>query len=141
MKQIRSILALLMAFLILGLSAGFSVSQHFCQGKLWESSLLGDAAGCGMEAREHSAQPHGAASFSKEPCCEQHVLALNIKDATNLLKVKNPGHFAPVKFLAAFSSIFLYSLPSPGQGRSWYSGYSPPRIGRDIPLLFQVFLI
>src|SRR3546814_15891268 len=90
MKCVRSILAVCMALLILGVTTGFSMGQHFCQGELLEVTLFGKAKPCEMEMSRselppcHSAE-HGdesADTFSDKPCCEDHHAAVEIGRAS-----------------------------------------------------------
>lgn len=158
MKLIRSILAVCMAALVLVVTTGFSLSQHFCGGELLYSSLLGNAKACKMAGHTEGLpgnaeeipggmdqlppchkQDSAADSFSKKTCCEDYQADVAGKDIPAPLK-KGENLLPSVKFLAAFTYAFL--SPSFQSVRKFHvAAHSPPLIPRDLPVLFQSFLI
>ncbi|HEY9561967.1 MAG TPA: hypothetical protein VIR29_14380 [Anseongella sp.] len=137
-----------MALLILGVTTGFSMGQHFCQGELLEVTLFGKAKPCEMEMSRselppcHSAE-HGdesADTFSEKPYCEDHHAAVEAQDTPTILK-KGDDLLPPVKFLAAFTYAFFQSQLTSGDKGLHCSVYRPPLVPRDIPVLIQSFLI
>src|SRR3546814_17560822 len=66
MKCVRSILAVCMALLILGVTTGFSMGQHFCQGELLEVTLFGKAKPCEMEMSRSELPPCHSAEHGDE---------------------------------------------------------------------------
>lgn len=141
MKELRSIFAAFMALLILSLSAGWGISQHFCQGNLQASSLFGEAEGCGMDAANITISDPHTATLSEKPCCDEQLVTVNIKDSLTLLKAKSPQPFSAAVTLAVFASVFLFQPRFSTVQTTWANGYSPPFVHRDIPVSIQSFLI
>lgn len=158
MKLIRSIIAICMAALVLVVTTGFSLSQHFCGGELLYSSLLGNAKACKMAGNTEELPGNTEAipgdteplppchkqdktmdSFSKKTCCEDHQAAVAGKDIPAPLK-KGEDLLPSVKTLAAFTDAFLSPSFQPVK-KFHFAAHSPPLIPRDLPVLFQSFLI
>ncbi|HEY9560264.1 MAG TPA: hypothetical protein VIR29_05685 [Anseongella sp.] len=137
-----------MALLIMVVTTGFSISQHFCQGELLAFALFGKAEPCEMAMTQNDLPPchnqdntdRSDSSFAKKPCCENHDAAVAGQDTPTLLK--NADNLVPsVKFFAAFTYIFFQDyLPSRDKD-AFFAEYRPPLIERDIPVLIQSFLI
>lgn len=137
-----------MAFLIVVVTTGFSLSQHYCQGELLDFTLFGKAQPCEMAMNESDLPPchtqdkgdRAADLFSKKPCCENHDAAVEGQDIPT--SPKNSYNLVPsVKFLAAFTYIFFQDyLPSRGKD-ALFAERRSPLIERDIPVLIQSFLI
>ncbi|QEC52558.1 hypothetical protein EDD80_1075 [Anseongella ginsenosidimutans] len=136
-----------MAMLILVVTTGFSISQHFCQGELLYSSVLGNAASCEMAKSKETLPPchkqdhtgDSAESFSKMPCCEDYQAAIAGQDIPTPLK-KGDNLLPSVKFLTAFSYVFFHKALLSDKDFHFVD-YRPPLISRDIPVFFQSFLI
>lgn len=153
MKLIRSILAMLLAGLILVTTTGFSLSQHFCQGELLYSSLAGKT-GCSMQMNSAmqmtgAMQMNGSAScetgkpttqaFGEKPCCEDHQATVAGQDLPTPLK-KGESLLPSVKFIAAFTYTF-FTQPRLSVKDDHFIDYRPPLISRDLPVFYQSFLI
>src|SRR3546814_5686890 len=88
MKLFRSIIAICMALLIMVVTTGFSISQHFCQGELLAFALFGKAEPCEMAMTQNDLPPchnqdntdRSDSSFAKKPCCENHDAAVAGQD-------------------------------------------------------------
>lgn len=137
-----------MALLIMVVTTGFSISQHFCQGELLDFTLFGDAEPCEMAMSGNDLPPchnqdsadQSTGSFTKKPCCENHDATVAGQDTPTLLKSID-SLIPSVKFLAAFAYTVFYNYLALRDKNTLFTEYRPPLIQRDIPVFIQSFLI
>lgn len=145
MKLARSIIAICLALLIMVVTTGFSISQHFCMGELLYSSILGNPD-CKMEkedlppCHDQDGAAQSADLLSKKNCCEDHNTTVEGQDIPTVLKAGD-NLLPSIKFLTAFTYIFFHDYQPPGDKGRLYARYRPPLIQRNIPVLIQSFLI
>ncbi len=142
MKQIFSIL--LSLILLVG-NSYLTIGIHFCGGEAVESKIiLGEThLGCGMMDREESCKDSENSnkhktSFEKTPCCENQYQTIQptedfIQDATKIA--------SNVEFAVAFIYTTLNLDLFPKSSHPVYTEYISPPLEKDIPVLFQTFLI
>jgi len=138
----RRVLAIFSASILLASTSSFTIGTHYCGGEavLSRIMLIEKHLNCGIP-NMYDACREGEASgivFNNVPCCENHYhtyLAEHdyIQDVfqvnTKLMPIDVPlnGH----KGLATYPRIHSYSN----------SDLVPPLLARDIPVLYQSFLI
>lgn len=135
-----------MALLIMVVTTGFSVSQHYCMGELLYSSILGNAEACPMDMEKppscHKQDNNDTSthSLSEKPCCENHKASIEGQEIPSI--VKNNDHLVPsAKFLISFTCTFLPNYLPAQNNYLHFVDYRPPLLKRDIPVLIQSFLI
>ncbi len=158
-RKIAKITSLLMAFMLLLSSTGFSIDLHFCQGNLKSFSLFGTAASCHAKAEKnhcqktcsklasgsstcHSAKPKMAkAEDSEKNCCSNKSMKV-APDMDTQKAVSEQLTETNISFLSAFVAVFyadqtldLANLIIP------HLNYIPPLLDQDIPVLIQSFLL
>lgn len=77
----RRITALFFIFLLLLGTTGFSMSMHYCMGRLVDAALFGTARSCGMEAID-GACPAGeeGSTLSPASCCRDLAISHEAQD-------------------------------------------------------------
>lgn len=135
----KAILSIILASMILFLSAGFRVATHYCGDVAVTTSLTTDsvAEGCGMEKQADSGCNSEFSEISKTNCCKDTVMNLEIEDdyqnsdkSTNL----------DIQFVEAFVYVYIQNLFE-GYEEAQFNEYSPPLVQNDILVENQVFLI
>lgn len=138
----RQFFAIILASLTLFMNLGLTLSNHYCGGKLAESSLTfgrGDV-GCGMENQDVPCEkPHHKNTISKRNCCENKFLEFQTEDEYNKTIIENS--VIDFKFVAAFviTNLNLYSFKN--VKKPDYLTSSPPILDHDIQVMNQSFLI
>lgn len=117
-------------------STGFTYGQHFCGGK-----VVADAFMLGQQQLHCGGLLPTTLSKAEKPssCCENvyHQLVTDDKLASNVLGIALNKHF-----MAAFVSVFVLHEPLAETSKTiTFSEYLPPPLLKDIPVLYQNFLI
>lgn len=138
----KKFFAILLASLILFMNVGLTVSNHYCGGKLAESSMTfgkGDV-GCGMESKKTSCEnPSHENSIKKKGCCENEFLAFQIDDDYNQTAVETLN--VDFKFIAVFITSYINFYSFNNTKKPEYLAYSPPLLDHDVQVMNQTFLI
>ncbi|WP_026809843.1 HYC_CC_PP family protein [Arenibacter latericius] len=139
MKQvIRKITSLWLALLILFATVSWTVEKHYCLGHLVDIAFFQEAESCGMIAADDAEITN--LNLEQPSCCIDEVLsikgledlAFSVKD----LKLVLPFTYAVLKEEADFHFLEeIDGLPNLGTNNP------PPLLGRDIYLVYQVFLL
>lgn len=142
MKQVFSIL---LSFILLTSQVYLTIGTHFCGGVAVESKIiLGEThLGCGMEDMEvpcdksEKTNKNGA-GYDKTPCCENEFQTIQTTDdfVKDAVQVDLNVDFA-VAFIYNALNLDLFSKSS----QQFYTEYISPPLEKDIPVLFQAFLI
>jgi len=144
--MLRKISHIMMALVPLVANMGLTISTHYCQGETVESQInvLPADLGCGMSDMENACalpvEHHGHHThIDNSPCCENEIETIQIADDF----VKDA---AQITFNTDFAVAFIYSalnfdLFTNTTQKNFKLYHSPPRIEKDIQVLFQTFLI
>ncbi len=135
MKQYISIL---LSTLLLLSSSGIAYAKHYCgEFEMLSQITLGEEnLSCGMVMEETSCDDEQTEEHS---CCDNEYT-----------QVTTDNHFAKASFdiqfdqnfVAAFVATFVLNIPIADTiTKDLYSVYDPPPIIRDIPVLYETFLI
>lgn len=134
MKQIRLILSLAFAFLVLFSSSSFTVGFHRCGGHILNIALFSKAEGCDMEQRIPPCH-----RLMSKPCCEDETIfheGDDFKVSSTDITFSSPASDidVPTVLLAeVVPSVLVSHLP--------YYNYYPPLRSDDLTVSYQVFLI
>ena len=141
MIEVKKILSIALALIMLSTNMGFAIATHYCGGMAVESQLVfgHEALNCGMANMDKGCetQPEGM-HLSKKSCCENKYQSLDTEDD---FKPTIAQSMVNVDFVAAFVITFLHLPISSTDEEPQYANYSPPLINQDISVLHQVFLI
>ena len=135
MKQIISIV---LSILLLSSSTGVTYAQHFCgEFEMMAKITLGqERLTCGMQ---EAVDACGDEKETAHDCCDNEYSQIETDDtfaATDITFIVNPF------FVATFISEFI--LPSQTviyKEHSSYTYYHPPPLIKDIPVLYESYLI
>ena len=138
----KQVFAIFLSLLMLTTNVGITFATHYCGGKAVKTSIsLGqDDLDCGMANMDTPCkdQPKSP-TIKRKNCCENQYTQISIEDDyNNPAVVKAPVDF---QFVAVFVVTYfnLYSFNASTEAE--YTGYSPPLLDLDIPVLIQSFLI
>ena len=145
------LVALTLALLMFFTSVGFTMDMHYCQGKLKSFSLLGKAKNCHEKAAKMANCPHhqkmtadtkqeNGCSMDQKDCCQNRMLHVQAdqdlqKPAIDFLHNHQLQQFVVAYVLTFFSNQIIST------DTIAFARYKPPLIPRDIPVLFESFLI
>jgi len=133
------IVAVAMALLIGMTSIGMTINMHFCGGSLRSVSLLQGSDSCCSAAKSCDNFKETTPSDDKK-CCDNQLLQVQSDDDFIIDQVKVISDIEVVSSLATNSQAFdhlnisLYNAAD-------FQHYKPPLIPRDIPVLFESFLL
>ena len=87
--QMKKLLSILFAAIIVLSGLHLSVAAHFCGGEIsaWKVSVAQEKASCGMCADETSA----TTTVSNESCCKDALSVLNVDNDYQLAQTKTPS--------------------------------------------------
>lgn len=142
MKQVFSIL---LSFIFMASHMYLTMGTHFCEGEAVVTKIiLGEThLGCGVMEMEESCDDsehsnHNQVCFDKVPCCKNEFQTIQSTDDF----VKNATQTV---FNIDFAVVFIYTTLNldliPKSTHQFYIEYISPPLEKDIPVLFQTFLI
>jgi len=134
----QKVISIVLTILMLASSTGVTYAKHFCGDfEVISTITLGeknlscgmkmDAKGCDNEIQED------------HHCCKNKYenVATDDNYSLSLIDVQ-----INVPFISSFVSVFVFQqLSDTSQALLFYANYKPPPIGKDIPVLYQVFTI
>jgi hypothetical protein len=141
-------LALSLAFLMFFTSAGFAVDMHYCQGQLKSFNFFGKAKNCHeMEQKVVSCPHHGTmvvptagCEEGKKGCCQNEVQYFQSDQDKNFQTADLvAGKQGPQPALPSVP-LFPHLIQQTGN-KVTFACYKPPLREKNIPVLFQSFLL
>tara|TARA_R110002124_G_scaffold99337_1_gene245356 strand:+ start:93576 stop:93983 length:408 start_codon:yes stop_codon:yes gene_type:complete len=135
MKQVISIF---LSVLLLASSTGISYAQHFCGDYEMASMItLGPKQlSCDMAVEDDACADEAAPSHN---CCDNEYTSVDVDD--NFFKANFNVTFNS-QFAAALVSVFVLQISEEhSTTQNSYAEYDPPPLVKDIPVLFETFLI
>lgn len=146
-SKISNFCSALFAILILVSSITFTLDLHFCQGQLKSYSLFGKAKNCHEVAAKKKACPHHAkmesetsCSKEKKNCCSNETILLDAQIDqlfVQLYKVELSFDL----FAEMESSVLNQKILLVPKKDLLYEKYKPPIITKNIPVLFESYLL
>lgn len=135
MKQLVSIL---LSLLLLTSSTGIAYAQHFCGDyEMMAKITLGQKhLSCGMVSQDSAC---GDEHTEDHHCCDNNYTQISIDDATSVPTVV---FTAPLQIVVWPLAIFQSQIVGyEDHGSTFYSAYDPPPLIKNIPVLYESFLI
>ena len=132
------IISILLSVLLLGSSTGITYAQHFCgEFEMISKVTLGEAhLSCGMAMEVPGCEDGDSETHH---CCDTHYTAVSIDD--NFAKVNYDVAFYQSLAIVPFNSFALENVLADEVSADNYILYHPPPIFKDIPVLYESFLI
>lgn len=127
----QKIAGFLMALVVLLSTMSFTVSMHFCQGKLVDTSFFSKAEGCGMEMDANAIEMNG--------CCDNHEITLEGQDELKL-PISDLG-FEQELFVVSFLFSYNELFKAVEEDVTHYFENPPPLLVRKIYKLDESYLI
>ncbi len=140
MNNLRhKILSILLIPIVLFSTTSFSVDKHLCSDMVYSMSFLGEAEDCGMEMKNCDEKTSDLCVISNEDCCENELQIIS----GSITEKHTPVQLSTEQslFLTYFSISTYYLFKSVLNKTNLHKDYSPPTVLKDIPSLFQVFII
>lgn len=141
--MIKKSLHIILAFLLLISTSGFSISTHFCQNQLQDLQLFCQAKTCGeLQAEKESCHKTSSEQpkACKKGCCESnsdfYQLDLDQQTTSTTFKPLNIKVLTTILF-----AVLNIELPSADQKSTDYFNYKPPLIVCDYTAELQTFLL
>ena len=135
--MLKKIASILLALFFLVSSSHLSFATHFCGGKAFKHALLFSPSdlGCGMENGKDDCDK---TTKIDNDCCKNQSILISIKDnfQSSSSKINAEQHFIFVTI-----ATILFSVTTTEQQVILFQDYHPPLPDKDIPVLFQSFLI
>ena len=135
MKVLRSISAIILAFLVLFSSTSFIIGMHFCGHYIENVALFSKANRCEMDAQFPPCE-----NLANESCCNDQTIAHEGQDfKISIAQID----FSPAIDIITEQVPVLISEVVPITSVSFpeFYNYDPPLRSRDLTVSFQVFLI
>ncbi len=151
-NNILKLLALSLALLLLLSSVNVSIDLHFCQSHLKSFSLIGKAKNCHELAKEKASCPHhkkdlaltGGTSCAEDQemkdCCRNQTIHVQSEIDEPILHF---DFFTPKlqNFVVALVFTLFSDFLNQEQEFIPFAHYKPPLIQKDLPVLFESFLL
>jgi hypothetical protein len=134
MKIVRTIAAVILAFLVLVSSTNFVIGVHYCMGKVKDVAFLTKADACKNETKLPPCHKQ------TKPCCEDETILHkgdDLKAPVNQLDFTLPVAIEMEQPLVLLAEI----IPSSPVAHREHYLYDPPLRSYDITLAHHVFLI
>ncbi len=134
----RKLFAISLSVLLLLSSTGVTYAEHFCGSfKMMAKVTVGhEALHCGMTL---VASDCDTEDFKAMDCCDNHYLAVTTDDT--FAKAQFNFDFTPIAVQYALTSFKVLDLTFHAQKPEAIPFYRPPPNIKNIPLVFQQFLI
>ena len=131
----RKISAVFMIAILLLSTTSFSVFKHFCNGKMVAISTEKVDSCCESKSVIKSDE----LNFSEKDCCKNETSTKEFLpfDSVNPIKITKSQTF----FLTSFYYNFIAKSTVIQISKNFYKDFAPPKISRNIQVLFQSFLI
>jgi hypothetical protein len=137
MKLLRSILSIVLAFLVLLSSTNFMVGIHYCGGKVQNVAVFTPADECDMEK---SLPPCHRKMMARTHCCDDEQVIHKADDQK--ISSAKIQLVIPIAVVANSVEVIVSEIiPSAALSHTQYYNYDPPLRSCDLTLEHQVLLI
>lgn len=136
-KAFLHIGSLFLALLVLFSTFSFTLETHLCAGEVADTSFLGNLERCEMPNSEHNETQE--TSLQKIPCCQDIVET--IESSNDELTVVKELDVQEQQIVAALLFSYIHLFEGIAQQPIFIKGYDPPRVSKDIQVLYDTFLI
>ncbi|MAZ71836.1 MAG: hypothetical protein CMC70_01695 [Flavobacteriaceae bacterium] len=135
----KKVISLFMCLLLFASTSGVAYAQHFCGDFEMMATLTlgGEELSCGMaEAHDDSCDTEDAEDHN---CCDNQYTKITTDENFN---ASQDTFQVSVNFVTAFVSVFVLQAEIATTSKiAAFSEYNPPPIIKDIPVLYETFLI
>ena len=147
-SKISKFCAPLLALMVLVSSLSYNIDFHYCQGQLKSFSLFGKAKNCHeMASKMASCHHHKEKSDDSSSCSEEDNNCCN--NETVHFESDFDEKFLNIDYLNLISQLFVVASKSSSFDDLFdkikevtpFAHYKPPLIQKDIPVLFESFLL
>lgn len=143
------LIALILALLMFTTSIGFSVDLHYCKDQLKSISIFGKAKQCSdLSVKKQTCLSQDKAekgknhiSFERKKCCRNQSVHCQFNQLQGNQKQSVFLNQSIQQFIIAFVDVTILKNKQFKQVASAINVYHPPLIHRDIPILFESFLL
>lgn len=142
--MVKKAFSIILSLLLLASHMYLAVGTHFCQGEalnyqivLGKSSLGCDINGDTCNKSENPGE--NLSDINNTSCCETEYQ--NLSSTDDFIIEKNIINYPNTDVIAAYLFSVLVLDIFHGTEDMYYVDYAPPLFERDIPVLFQTFLI
>ncbi len=136
-KAFSNIGSVFLAVMVLFSTFSFTIEKHFCGGALADYSILGNLDRCEMPSATHNETKETL--LNTTPCCQDSVETI---DGTNdILTVVKELDVQKIQVLAAFIYSYVNLFEGLEEHIIPFKNYAPPLVVKDIPVLYDTFLI
>ncbi|MGJ8664778.1 MAG: HYC_CC_PP family protein [Patiriisocius sp.] len=132
-------ISIFLTVLLLVSNSGVVLAQHFCgEYKMMEEISLGEKhLSCGIVMEQSSC---GDEHEEDHDCCENHYVSVSTD--TDYSSTSTFTLDFQHDFIVAFVSVFAdHSWIAESTTATFYLEYNPPPLVKDIPVLYETFLI
>lgn len=126
-----------MALVVMFSTMSFSINKHYCMEHLVDVSVIFPAENCGMDMI--STPDDEGEQLNAVPCCSEEHIAVEGQDeinTSNTISVEINKTFVAA-FFYAFNALYVEEITE----RPEYKDYSPPLITKDLPVIYETYLI
>jgi len=136
-KAFKNIGSIFLAVMVLFSTFSFTVEKHYCGGELADYSFVGNLDRCEMPATTHKDSED--TSLNKTPCCQDSIET--IEGTNSELTIAKELTVDEQQFVAVFVFSYLNLFEGFDENKVPFTAYSPPFVIKDIPVLYESFLI
>lgn len=138
-KAIHKIFAILMTFVVLLSTMSFTVSMHYCQGTLVDSSLFQKAHSCGMDQNMKMEVSTTKAEKSMKSCCSDEEIEIDGQD--DLKRPVLDLTFNQQIFITSLVHYYIDLFTITEESKTSFVDYPHPFIVRQLFKLDETYLI
>lgn len=137
-KVISKILASLLSLILVFSTLSLAVEKHECGGKITDIALFSPSDKCSPDMENETSKHSKQLGFNKQICCKDLTQVVQstivVEKTTKSFKIQQLQLSLPViHFVNTFEGLQENIIP--------FQKYIPQKIIRDIPVLYQSFLI
>lgn len=125
-----------MTSIVLFSTLSFTVQKHICAGEVADVAIFLDVKSCDMPEDNHNNNQFG---FEKKSCCQDEVHF--VQGSNTELKISTKLKAQTKTFVALFTYTYLNLFENLEEDSNSFLSYYPPIILKDIPVLYETFLI
>lgn len=133
----RKISALFMALVVMFSTMSFSINKHYCMDHLVDVSLILPAENCGMDMIITDTEE--GSELTATPCCSDEHIAVEGQD--ELSTSSAVSNDIDKVFATAFVYSYVLLFEPQIKAQPDFKAYRPPLITKDLPVLFETYLI
>ncbi|SEB67569.1 hypothetical protein SAMN04489761_1410 [Tenacibaculum sp. MAR_2009_124] len=135
----QKISSIFLAILLILSTVSFTVEKHFCGDSLVNISFLGDVGACEDDPDDDCAD--SSMTIEEDSCCKNEITYLEGQHEVNK-ETADKSLFSKEKNVAVLNkNKLLYVCTTFHYNKVLRRRYIPPRITRNIQLLYEVFII